>query len=350
MRILMSMLAIAMYMAALQFTMSRPAIANNTAEPIVLTVHHFLSVRSTTHTRMIEPWTKAIEEASDGRLRFEIFPSMSLGGKPGDLADQVVDGSADIVWTLPGYTPGRFPRAEVFELPTVHNGSALETNRAIQATLPLLQDDFAGLHLLTLHVHGGNALHMVDKEPASLADFKGLKLRTPSRTGAWMIEALNAEPVAMPVPALPQALSRKAIDGALIPFEIALPLRVHELTRYHLERADGRRFGTSLFLFAMNSERYASLPDDLKATIDLESSKLSESMGALWDQVEADVMAVTAERGNTIVQLTAAESESIDEALAGVEAKWLDDAATRGVDGVALIGAARSAYTTQSTE
>jgi len=28
-----------------------------------------------------------------------------------------MDGVADIVWTLPGYTAGRFPVIEVFELP-----------------------------------------------------------------------------------------------------------------------------------------------------------------------------------------------------------------------------------------
>ena len=30
---------------------------------------------------------------------------------------QAIDGVADVIWTVAGYTPGRFPRAEVFELP-----------------------------------------------------------------------------------------------------------------------------------------------------------------------------------------------------------------------------------------
>ncbi len=73
---------------------------------------------------LIEPWAKSIEEASDGRIAFEIFPAMALGGKPPELYSQVRDGVADVVWTVTGYTPGTFPRIEVFELPSVHQGDA----------------------------------------------------------------------------------------------------------------------------------------------------------------------------------------------------------------------------------
>ena len=42
---------------------------------------------------------------------------MQLGGRAPQLIDQARDGVVDIVWTLPGYTPGRFTLTEVFELP-----------------------------------------------------------------------------------------------------------------------------------------------------------------------------------------------------------------------------------------
>ena len=40
---------------------------------------------------------------------------MQLGGTPANLYDQARDGVADVVWTLAGNSPGRFPRVEVFE-------------------------------------------------------------------------------------------------------------------------------------------------------------------------------------------------------------------------------------------
>ena len=69
----------------------------------------------------------------------------------------------------------------------------------------------------------------------------------------------------MPVPALPQALSKKV---ALIPFEIAISLKVADLTSSSVELANGERFGTSIFLFAMNKKSYNSLPANLKKIID----------------------------------------------------------------------------------
>ena len=50
-------------------------------------------------------------------MKCQIYPSMQLGGTPPQLYDQVKDGVVDVIWTLPGYTAGRFPLVEVFELP-----------------------------------------------------------------------------------------------------------------------------------------------------------------------------------------------------------------------------------------
>ena len=63
---------------------------------------------------MIVPWTETITKESKGKIKFEIFPAMALGGKPNELYKQVRDGVVDIVWTLPGYTAGVFPRVEAF--------------------------------------------------------------------------------------------------------------------------------------------------------------------------------------------------------------------------------------------
>ena len=70
---------------------------------------------------MHKPWMEKVERESGGRIKFEAYPAMQLGGTAAQLYDQARDGVADIVWTLPGYTAGRFPRSEVFELPFMMN-------------------------------------------------------------------------------------------------------------------------------------------------------------------------------------------------------------------------------------
>lgn len=318
--------------------------ASAQAAEVTLTVHHFLSPKSPAHAKFIVPWAQRVEEQSKGRIKVEVFPSMSMGGKPPELYRQVRDGAADIVWTLIGYTPGVFPRSEVFELPTVHGGSARATTLAIQDSFELIAADFADLKPILVHVHAGNAIHLRDKPIRSVAEVKGLKLRTPSRSGAWMIEAWGAEPVGMPVPALPEALSKGTVDGALVPFEIVLPLKLQELTKYSVEGGDGSRFGTSVFLYAMNKERYEALPADLRTVIDANSgAAIAGEIGGLWDGVEAPGKAAQAKSGGEVIALDAAAKSGFDALGQRVVDRWIKEARDNGIDGQALVEAARAA-------
>lgn len=314
------------------------------AAEITLTAHHFVGPKASTQTQLMIPWKKKIEAQSKGRIAIKIFPNMSLGGKPPELYRQVRDGTVDIIWTLIGYTPGVFPRAEVFELPTVHQGSALATTLAIQDVFPLIAPDFKDLHPLLVHCHAGNLLHLRNKRVTSVADVKGLKLRTPSRTGAWMIEAWGAEPVGMPIPALPQALSKGAVDGALIPFEIVPPFKLQNLTKYSVLGADGSRFGTSVFLFAMNKKRYESMPADLRAVIDSNSgAKLAAEIGRNWDRIEEPGRKAQLKSGGEIIGLNAKAKKGFDDLAKTVVDRWIAEANKRGIDGAALVKAARAA-------
>lgn len=319
------------------------------AQEVTLTMAHFLSPKAPPHAKFLEPWARKIEAESDGRIKIEIFPSMTMGGKPPELYRQLRDGAADMVWTLPGYTPGVFPRSEVFELPTVHQGSAQATNLAIQDQFDLIAEDFADIKPLLVHVHAGQAIHLVDGCIEGAADLGGKKLRTPSRTGGWMIESWGAEPVGMPVPALPQALSKGAVDGALIPFEIIPPLKVHELTKCSVTGAEGSRFGTALFLFGMNKDSYDALPDDLKAIIDANSgAAIAEEAGKLWDEIEGGGIALQEKSGSPVMALDQAATDEMLSLTAAVEARWIDEANAAGIDGAALAAAARDAVAAQS--
>ncbi len=317
------------------------------ADPeVTLTIHHFLSPKSTTQVAMIEPWAQAIEKASDGRIAFEIFPSMSMGGKPPELYRQVRDGAADIVWTLIGYTPGVFPRSEAFELPTVHLGSSVATNLAIHDNFDLIADDYEDIKPLLLHVHDGNAIHMRDfiQDVLSLDEFNGKKLRTPSRTGAWMIEALGAEPVGMPVPALPQALSKGAVDGALVPFEIFPPLKLAELTQTSMEGRKKQRFGTSVFMYAMNKDRFEELPEDLQTIIEEHSGRaFAKKMGEVWEAAESVGKRMQHESGGTILRLDDATTEDMLTRGQSVVDKWVEEVTSKDIDGEGIVEKARAA-------
>src|SRR6218665_326303 len=87
------------------------------AQEVTLKLHFFLPPTSFASTLFIQPWCEKIAKEANQRMKCQIYPSMQLGGTPSQLFDQVRDGVADVIWTLPGYTAGRFPSVEVFELP-----------------------------------------------------------------------------------------------------------------------------------------------------------------------------------------------------------------------------------------
>jgi TRAP-type C4-dicarboxylate transport system substrate-binding protein len=320
------------------------------AQEHTLTFHHFLSELAPAHTGMIAPWVERVMENAGGQLAIEIYPSMSLGGRPPELIQQARDGVADIVWTVNGYTAGLFPRSEVFELPGVFLNDPAAANLAIREMFDeYLAEENQGVKVLFMHVHAGNGLHMVDAEIRSPSDLEGMTLRTPSRTGAWVIEALGADPVAMPVPELPQALARGVVEGALIPWEIAAPLRLQEQTQYQIEGHDKTRFGTTVFQVSMNQGTWDSLPEDIQqAFLDASDEDWLVEVGEIWRQADDTVITMLEDAGNTHVTLDESETEAFLEALEPVVDRWIEDVTAQGVDGAALVERAREAIAEHS--
>lgn len=308
-----------------------------------LKLHHLLGPKAPAHTKMLVPWAQKIEAASNGRVKIDIYPAMSLGGKPPQLIRQVRDGVVDLIWTVNGYTPGLFPRTEVFELPFIHTNNPAATNLAMREMFDSdLAEEYQGLKVMFLHVHQGQAIHMVDKPVRTPADLAGTKLRIPTRTGAWAIEALNAAPTAMPVPSLPQALSKKVVDGALIPFEIIPPLKLQDLTQYQIEGANGTRFGTTTFQVSMNEKRWNSLPKDIqKIFMDASDEAWVKEVGKIWSASDEFGIGLAVKAGNTHIVLSEQETEAFKKVLEPVVDRWINEVVDQGIDGKALVAKAR---------
>ena len=257
------------------------------AEVITLRLHTFLPPVANPVKHFMIPWAKTIEKESHGRLKIQIYPSMQLGGKAPQLLQQVKDGVVDIAWTLPGFTPGVMPKLEIFELPFLH--------RSTHATVMALQDyvdkymkkDFEPYHVLMVHCHAG-ALFMTEKPIRTVEDFKGRKLRSYSRTNAWILEALGAVPLQLPLPELVPMMSKGTISGTILPFEIAPAVKMQDLANYFTTLAPPQpRLSTAIFTLLMNKKKYESLPPDLKKVLDDNSNrKLAPRVIKIWDQVE----------------------------------------------------------------
>jgi TRAP-type C4-dicarboxylate transport system substrate-binding protein len=127
------------------------------------------------------------------------------------------------------------------------------------------------------------------------------------------------------------------IDGTTIPWEVTKALKVPELVENHTEFT-GPMMYTVTFVLVMNKDKFASLPDDLKAVME-ENSGLEFSIFAGTTQQAYDEPArkIAEDRGNTIITLDAAQSAVWAEAAQPVYGAWLEEMMGRGIDGQALI-------------
>ena len=313
------------------------------AQEVTLRMHQFLPAQANVPAKILDPWADRVEEASGGRIEIQRFPAMQLGGTPPELIDQVVDGTADIIWTVAGYTPGRFPRTEVFELPfMMENANAEAASRAFWTLAEeTMGDDFADFHVLGLWVHGPGLIHSSDPIEA-VEDLNGVKLRAPTRTTNLLFSELGATPIGMPVPAVPEALSQGVIDAAVIPWEVTTALRVAELVENHTEFGEEALY-TTAFIFAMNKEAYEALPDDLKAVIDDNSGlEFSASAGAQMQADDGPAREIAEDRGNTIIELSEEQIADWRAAAAPTIDAWVAEMDENGMDGTGLIERART--------
>lgn len=314
---------------------------NVLAQEVTIRIHHFMSSRATLHEKMLVPFAERVEKASDGRIKIELFDSMSLGGRPGDLYDQAVDGAIEAVLTLPGYTAGRFPKAEVFELPFIMDDSVAASKAFWDLIEEDLQEgDFNEVKILSGWVHGPGVIHT--KEPVvRLEDLKGMEMRGPTRLVTDLLGELGASPVGMPLPKIPESLSKGVISGAVVPWEITPSIKLAELVNYHTQLNGGKALYTAIFILAMNQDAYDEMPDDLRAILDEETGKsLSELAGQIM--ADGDAVGLDVAVRNNIITLGEIEVDRWIEASRPVYDRWIDTASESGFDGAATIDKARS--------
>ena len=199
---------------AVGVAMSALAAGGALAQDVTLKMHQFLPAQATVPSQILDVWADNVEKDSGGRIKVERYAAMSLGGTPPELIDQAIDGIADLVWTVVGYTPGRYRTTEVFELPF----SVTDAREASCAYWKMFDEhmkdgEFADLKIVGTWVHGPGLFHTnvpVEKPE----DLQGLKIRGGSVLVNKLLERIGATPVGMPVPA--STGRPKATRGSII--------------------------------------------------------------------------------------------------------------------------------------
>lgn len=310
------------------------------ASDATLKMHQFLPAQANVPRLILDVWADAVEHSSGGSLTIDRYPAMQLGGAPPELMDQAIDGVADIVWTVVGYTPGRFPSTEVFELPfMVEDARAASCAYWTMFEEHMEDSEFSDVKILGTWVHGPGMFHTADPVETP-SDLQGMKIRGGSRLVNQLLELAGATPVGMPVPAVPEGLSKGVIDGTTIPWEVTTALKIPELVDNHTE-FEGAALYDLTFVLAMNKEKYESLSNDQKKAIE-ENSGLNFSVfaGGVMSDADGPAREFAIENGNNIITVT--DTDQWQTLVNPIYTTWVSEMTEKGIDGQALIDQAKS--------
>jgi len=293
-----------------------------------LKLAHFSSTKYHLHNQMFLPLAEKIAEATGGKTTIRVYPGGELGKGPVKQYDRVIDGVADIVYALPGYTASQFKKSLLVELPGIVPGDTNITGK-MWDNIDHLEKEFTRTKLLGLWSARPGSLLMANKKIESMADLKGLKIRVPSKNTGRVAEAWGATAVSMPITQVYQSMETGVVDGALVDTSVLGSFKLGEVTKYVTQGMIG---SNSLFMLIMNRDSWEGLDADTQAQLEAMTGK-EMSLGGNETMTNAAVKSEKAwvDAGGEIVTLSSEAAAEFDEASAALAEKLIAELEGEGI-------------------
>lgn len=303
-------------------------------QTVELKLAHFFPAVHPAETELVQPWAKAIEEATGGQVKITSYPGQTLL-KADATYDGVVNGIADIGLSCFAYTRGRFPVLEVFELPgIIYENSKVASKVAWEGIKQLNPEEIRDTKLMMVFTTGPGDLFT--KEPVrNLEDLKGLTVRA-TGLSAKTLAALGAAPVAMPQSEAYEALSKGVVRGNLGPVEILKGWKNAEVTDYVTQTPF---LYNTLFFVTMNQDTWNSLPSDVQQAIEKVNGEYFEKVAmGLWDkQNEAALQWAVDETGIEVITLPEEEANRWVALVKPIQEEFVANMNDKGLDGRTIL-------------
>ena len=276
-----------------------------------LKLAHFSSTKYHLHNEMFLPLAEKIAAATGGETTIRVYPAGELGAGPVKQYDRVLDGVADIVYALPGYTASQFKKTLLVELPGVVPGNK-DITRKMWGKIDVVSDEFRRTKLLGLWSAEPAKLLMAEKKIEKLSDLAGLKIRVPSKNTGRVIEAWGATAVSMPITQVYQALDTGVVDGVLVDTSVLSSFKLGEVVKYVTTGMDG---SNSLFMLVMNRDSWDGLDDGTQAKLtDMTGAEMSQGGHITMSTSGVKALEKWEAAGGEVVQLSSERAAEFDAA------------------------------------
>jgi len=232
------------------------------ADPITLKYANKIPMTSPVMKAAYAPMCEAIEGASKGSCKIEIFAGGTLGHDPAQLLKHLRNGVADIVHIyLPNY-PGLFPDQTVFNMPFMIENAMEGTIAAYNMSTKGLMRGYENFVMLT-HVTN-NVMRICTNFPVrEPKDLRGKKIRASGKFQVELMKAVGAVPVSLVTEKVAENISRGLIQGCLADLAAVADFRINDVTNWYLMVP----FGPVGIAEVMYRPAFDRLPQDAKYAI-----------------------------------------------------------------------------------
>lgn len=276
-----------------------------------LSLAYFMGPKHPMNAGLMTPFGDQLAEATGGSLTVQQFPGGALNSVPPKQYSILLDGVADIVFTLPGYTADAFPKTNVVGLPGVCE-SALECTEALQRARTEIEQEY-NAKVLALWANAPPVLITRDKPVTKLADLEGMKIRVTSKGDVPFVEALGASAVAQPVNVINQNLANGVIDAIMIDPSAIMSFKLFEPANYVTTWFPG---SGSAFALLMNGDVYDGLSDEEKAAVDqVSGADLALGAGRAYDAVAGKGLDAAKANGVELLDWEPGERDKVNAAI-----------------------------------
>ncbi len=310
-------------------------------KPVTLKFAIYLASGSRYETAVVEPFVKAVEERSNGSIKFELYTGATLCAADATL-DAVKDGLADIGWLYTGNFTGALPITFMMEYPT-YFASAKAASYTLRDYLQELKPaELNGTHLLMAFCSGEGILINNKHEIRTPDDVKGLEIRV-NGIMADTISAFGGTPVAMVASEAYEAIRSGIVDGYMATPDSVNNFKLYEVTNY----ATRVHFCNTTHLTLMNENVYNKLSDNQKKILDECAEEVFEQSGCNWFEQSATTVYEEFAKSGTVTYLTAEEEQpflDLTESLITDYAAKLDSQGLEGTKALELMYSLRDKY------
>jgi TRAP-type C4-dicarboxylate transport system substrate-binding protein len=285
-------------------------------------------------SKLAESWCKEVEARTNGEVKISYFGGNTLV-KAAQIYDGVVTGRTDIGMSCLLYTRGRFPLMDVINLPFGNPSGKFATAVFNDLYNKFQPGELADTKVLYLHAHGPGLIHTQKKKVTSMADLKGLKIRSTGSI-AGMIKALGAIPVSMPMPEVYQALQKGVVQGAIYPEETNKGWKMGEVIDYSIVSYP-TAYSVGFFV-VMNKDKWNALSQEARDAITAINQEWAQKHGEAWNTSDYEGIRFSLAQGNTMTGIDPDEADKWKTALQPVFAEYVEKAEKRAVPGKDALG------------